>query len=498
MENLSIAKSFVRQIAQMPLNTAKVLCTLLIAREVDETEMSFSVNRLITLASGTKAGGTTKKVFLPVVQSLPDDTFATVEVKAKDLLDYSKESAKKVIRVSGPLISTSTYDPENGEVTVKINPNFLPILDRTKSNWVDLDLDVLRKIRGDYEFKIYCWILVHLGGHQRFEFDWHLFGSGEKEESVIEYFDLESKKGFRTPSDIKVRIFERYLPKLQALLADTIDLQWSYVEKKRAYPRANERAKFIESIQIVVTRKEARKDVRKEVTKEEKTPKKERPNQDVGEWKSPNSRPVRPEINLSKNTTESDKYKPKNNDQQKASYDNKEITNEIKVITDFYNEAIQAKAGSDQEYSYSTISRYASPLLQSGWSVERICSLIEANRAYYTAVKHPEHVKKPQLVFNVQEERLDKIRPFLKSMTEILIEKYCQEGVQNGSICHIPASKFWLLDYETQDRWLDAMPYGNMPSDIQAEFDRRYPEWKELLDCSKEAPWSSSTTFLAP
>ena len=54
MENLPIAKPLVRQIAEMPLNTAKLLCGLLIAREKGETEMRFSINRLVTLASGTK------------------------------------------------------------------------------------------------------------------------------------------------------------------------------------------------------------------------------------------------------------------------------------------------------------------------------------------------------------------------------------------------------------------------------------------------------------
>ena len=470
MENLPVIKPLMRQIAKMPLNTAKILCTLLIAREVDETEMNFSLNRLVTFASGTRASGNTKKFFLPVVQSLSDDTFVTVDVKAKDLLDYSEsEDLEKVIRISGPLISSSVYDQEKREVTLKINPDFLPILDRTKSNWIALDLEILRKIRSDYEFKIYCWLLTHLGGRKHFEFDWHLFGSGEKEASVVEYFDLEGKKGFRNPSDIKVRIFERYLPKLQALLADTIDLQWSYNEKKRAYPRGHERAKFTESIHITVTRKEARKD--------EKTTKKERPNTDVGDVPSPNSRPVRPVKDLSKSTTE-------NENKQKVSHDEETlITNEIKTITDFYNEAIEAKAGSYQEIPYSTVSRYASPLLQSGWSVDRICSLIEANRAYYTAVKHPEHIKNPRLVFNVQEERIDKLRPFLKPMSEILKDRYClgYGVVGNGSIGQIPAEKFWLLDYETQSAWLDAMPYDSMPSDIQEEFDRRYPEWKELL-----------------
>ena len=468
MENLPIAKPLVRQIAEMPINTAKLLCGLLIAREKGEAEMRFSVNRLMTLATGSR-GGSTAKVLLSVAQSLSDDTFVTVDVKAKDLLDYSKESddPKKVIRVSGPLISSSIYNQEKREVIFKINPDFFPILDRTKSNWITLDFETVRKIRGDYEFKLYCWLLTHLGGRKFFEFDWHFWGTGEKEESVMEYFNLESKTGFRNPSSLKVRIFERYLPKLQALLADTIDLQWSYIEKKRAYPRGREHAKFTESIRITITRKD------------EKTPKKERPNQDVGEWKSPNSRPVRPEIEHSKYSKESDKHKLENN--QKLSHDNVEaITTEIKTITDFYNEAIQSK-GSYQEIPYSTVSRYASPLLQSGWSVDRICSLIEANRAYYTAVKHPEHIKNPRLVFNVQEERIDKIRPFLKPMSEILKERYCYEMTGNGSVCQIPAEKFWLLDYETQEAWLDTTPYDSMPSDIQAEFDRRYPEWKELL-----------------
>lgn len=490
MENLPIAKPLMRQMAKMPLNTVKLLCALLIAREVNETEMCFSVNRLVTLASGAR-GGSTERVFLPVAQSLADDTFVTVEVKAKDLLDYSKdEDPEKVIRVSGPLISTSVYDQEKRKITFAINPDFLPILDGTKSNWITLDLEILRKIRGEYEFKLYCWLLTHLGGHERLEFEWHLFGSGEKEASVAEYFDLESKKGFRTPSDIKVRIFERYLPKLQSLIADTIDLQWSYIEKKRAYPRGREHAKFIESIHITVTRKN------------EKTTKKERPNQDVGEGKSPNSRLVRPAISQQKYSKENDNRKPEKVEPKKVSTKSTSekpslapISTEIKTITDFYNESIEAKAGSDQAYSYSTIRRYASPLLESGWSVERICSLIEANRAYYEAVKHPEHVKKPRLVFNVEEERLDKLRPFMKPMREILIERYTSGGGYNGSIARVPAKFFWLLDQEAQERWLDIVPYESMPKDIQEEYDRRYyetqEEVKKLLAQFQGSSWAN-------
>ncbi len=161
MKNLLIAKPLVRQIAKMPLNTAKLVCTLLIARETGETEMCFTVNRLLTLASGTRAGGNTKKFFLPLAQSLPDDTFMTIDVKAKDLLEEN-EDLKKVIRVSGPLISASLYNQDRNEITFEINSDFFPVLDRTKSNWITLDFETLRKIRSDYEFKLNCWLLTHL------------------------------------------------------------------------------------------------------------------------------------------------------------------------------------------------------------------------------------------------------------------------------------------------------------------------------------------------
>lgn len=474
LTKIGLAKPLVRQIAEMPLNTAKLLCTLLARRKAGEVETRLSINQLVSLASGTK-GGNTMKAFLPVAKSLSTSTFVTVDVKVKDVLDYSSEGGdlERTVRVSGTLLPTSLYDPKSKEITIKFNPDFLPILDRTKSNWVLFDPAIAAKLRSDYALKLYCWILVHLGGYDRFEFDWHFYSSGEKEESVTDYFGLEDKKGYRYASDIKLKIFERYLPDVQKLLSDTIEIRWDYIQKKRVTQKNREHTSYTESIHIVIA---------------QKNEKKERPNTDVGEGKSPNSRPVRPALKQQKYNKENSEHKSKKNDQPTEV----PVTNEIKTITDFYNESIQAKAGSDQEYSYSTISRYASPLLQSGWSVDRICSLIEANRAYYTAVKHPEHIKKPHLVFNAQEERLDKIRPFLKPMTEILVEKYCQGGLQNGAICHIPTSKFWLLDYETQAKWLDTTPYESMPEDIQAEFDRRYPDWKEIMTLCTGMPWTSS------
>lgn len=178
-------------------------------------------------------GGKQIKTYSKAIKSIIKKSYMEVTTTTDRLPKEEQERHEKAeeVLISGPLISKSHLF-NNGEIEIKFNEDFLPLLEDLKHDFTWIYLEQVARLNGKYSPRFYEWCKMHLKNNESYKFKWYIEKGTKDAPSLREWLSIGNK--YNTWRELKRRVIE---PTVKEINEVTSDIKIEY-EPVRGYDRS--------------------------------------------------------------------------------------------------------------------------------------------------------------------------------------------------------------------------------------------------------------------